>query len=328
MNKSIKWGIIGPGDIARQFAPALDFLPDAELVAVGSRSKERADKFGDEFKVARRYGSYADLVGDPDVDVIYVSTPHPFHKEQSLLALNAGKAVLCEKPFTINAAEAKEVISVARSKKLFLMEAMWTRFLPVMVKVREWLSSGVIGEVRMVSADVGFRTSWNPEARDLKLALGGGALLDMGCYTIAFVFMALGGPPARVLSAAHIGETGVDEQSIAIFEYEGGVLARVSSAIRTRIPSEAHILGTEGAIRVHHSFWCATKATLTVGRKQEETVEMPFEGNGYNYEAAEVMRCIRERKLESNIMPLDESLSIMGVMDEMRKHWGLKYPTE
>lgn len=165
MAKSIRWGILGPGDIARVFAKGLSFLPDAELVAVGSRSMERAKKFAEEFEVPHPHGSYGELVRDPDVDVIYVCTPHPFHKENSLLALNAGKAVLCEKPFTINAKEAEEVISVARKKKLFVMEAMWTRFLPVMEKVREWLSEGVIGEVRMLSAQVGFRSGWNPEAR-------------------------------------------------------------------------------------------------------------------------------------------------------------------
>jgi predicted dehydrogenase len=328
MAKSMRWGILGPGDIARVFAKGLSFLPDAELVAVGSRSMERAKKFAEEFEVPHPHGSYGELVRDADVDVIYVCTPHPFHKENSLLALNAGKAVLCEKPFTINAKEAEEVISVARGKKLFVMEAMWTRFLPVMGKVREWLSEGVIGEVRMLSAQVGFRSGWNPEARDLKLELGGGALLDMGCYTLSFASMVMGGPPGTVSSTAHIGETSVDEQSMAVLGYEGGVIGFVCSAIRTSVPADAYIYGTEGSIHVHPAFWGATTATLKIGRKDEETVEMPHEGNGYNYEAAEIMRCIREGKTESEIMPLDETLSLMKTMDEIRAQWGLRYPTE
>ncbi len=328
MAKKIRWGILGPGDIAHTFAKGLSFVPDAELVAVGSRSMGRAKKFADEFGAAHAHGSYADLAEDADVDVIYVSTPHPFHKENSLLALNAGKAVLCEKPFTINANEAEEVVGLARKKKLFLMEAMWTRFLPVMGKVREWLSDGRVGEIRMLSAQVGFRGGWNPEARDLNPALGGGALLDMGCYTLSFASMVMGGPPAKVSGFAHIGKTGVDEQSMAILKYEAGVIGFVCSAIQTSVPADAYIYGTEGSIHVHQAFWAAKTATLKIGRKDEETVEMQPEGNGYNYEAAEVVRCIQEGKTESEVMPLDESISIMNTMDDLRAQWNLKYPAE
>jgi len=328
MAKKIRWGILGPGDIAHTFAKGLGFVADAELVAVGSRSMERARKFAQEFGVPHAHGSYGDLVADPDVDVIYVSTPHPFHKENALLALNAGKGVLCEKPFTINAKEAEEVVGVARKKKLFVMEAMWTRFVPVMGKVREWLSEGRIGEVRMFSAQVGFRGGWNPEARDLNLALGGGALLDMGCYTLSFASMVMGGPPAKISGIAHIGKTGVDEQSMAVLGYEGGVIGFVCSAIQTSVPADAYVYGTEGSIHVHPAFWAAKTATLKIGRKDEETADMPPEGNGYNYEAAEVVRCMQEGKTESEVMPLDESVSTMKTMDELRAQWKLKYPTE
>lgn len=327
MKNAIKWGILGPGAIAHKFAQGLKVLPDAELIAVGSRSKEKADQFANQYDIPHRYGSYEGLAKDDDVDVIYVATPHPFHKENSLLCLNHDKAVLCEKPFTINAKEAEEVINCARSRKIFLMEAMWTRFIPVMVKVREWLSSGAIGEIRMLTADFGFRTGWNPESRLLNPGLGGGALMDVGVYTLALASMVFAGPPNRITGMAHIGETGVDEQSSMILGYEKGQLAFLSCAVRTNTPQEARIIGTEGSIHIP-GFWHAASATLYVSGKEAEHVEIPFEGTGYNYEAAEVMKCLRQGKLESSIMPLDETLSIMKTADELRTQWGLRYPME
>ena len=198
MTKAIKWGILAPGNIAHRFAKGLSVIPDAELIAVGSGSKERADAFADEFDVPRRYGSYEDLVSDPDVDAIYVATLNTFHKECSILCLRAGKAVLCEKPFAINAEEAKEMIACAKECRQFLMEAMWTRFLPVMVKVRELLADGAIGEPRMLTADFGIRKEVDPESRIFNPKLGGGGLLDVGIYTIAMAFMVFGGAPPKL----------------------------------------------------------------------------------------------------------------------------------
>ena len=328
MQEKIRWGILGTGRIAAKFAEGLAVLPDAELVAVGSRSQDTADAFAERFSIPRRHPSYADLAADPTVDVIYVATPHPLHKENSLLCLNAGKAVLCEKPFTINATQAEEVIRCAREKRLFLMEAMWTRFLPVMVKVREWLSAGAIGEPRMVSADFGFRAGFDPKGRLLNPSLGGGALLDVGVYTVSFASMVFGGPPCDIAALAHLGETGVDEQSAMVLRYGRGQLAVLSCAVRTSTPQEARIVGTEGTIRIDPPFWHSARATLSIAQQGDEVAEMPFDGNGYNCEAAEVMNCLRAGKLESNIMPLDETLTIMKTMDAIRKQWGLRYPME
>lgn len=327
MERAIRWGILGPGNIAHRFAEGLSVLPDARLIAVGSRSREKAEKFASRFNIPHRHGSYVDLANDPDVDAIYVSTPHPFHKESSILCLKAGKAVLCEKPLAVNAREVKEIIACARESKRFLMEAMWTRFLPVTVKVREWLAEGAIGEVRMLTADFGFRSGWNPEGRLLNPELAGGGLLDVGVYTIAMAYMVFGVPPSRIASVAHIGETGVDEQATMLLGYDAGQLALLSCAIRTNVPQDAKILGTEGSIHIP-DFWHATSATLHAAGKDAQRVEMPFVGNGYNYEAAEVSACLREGKLESDIMPLNESLSIMETMDKIRAQWGLKYPME
>jgi predicted dehydrogenase len=328
MRSTVGWGIVGPGDIARKFATALSVLPDAKLVAVGSRSQERADQFGEEFHVPHRYGSYDELFLDPAVDVVYIATLHPQHKDHTQRALQAGKAVLCEKPFTINAAEAQAVIELARRKQLFVMEAMWTHFLPVIAQVRAWVAQGAIGEARMIAASFGFRTGWDPIGdRALNPVLGGGALLDVGCYTLAFAQKIFGSAPQKCLSLAYLGETGVDEQSVAVLDYGGGRLASLSSAVRTRIPDEARILGTEGDIYIPH-FWRATKATLARPRQPEEIVEIAHEGNGYNYQAAEVMRCLRQGRTESEIWPLQETLSVMKTMDDLRKQWGLIYPSE
>ena len=327
MGDTIRWGILGPGSIAKQFARGLAVLPDAELVAVGSRSAEHAAAFADEFDVPRRHASYAALVADPDVDAIYVATPHPFHKDHSLLCLRAGKAVLCEKPFTVNAADAQEVIDCARHEKRFLMEAMWTRFLPILGQVRQWLAEGAIGEVRALTADFGFRSGWNPQGRLLNPELAGGALLDVGVYTVALASMVFGGEPVDIASLTHVGDTGVDEQSAMIFRYAAGQLAMLACAVRTGMPLEARLMGTDGSIHLHSPWWRGTTATLTRGQESEQ-VERPFEGTGYNCEAAEVMRCLREGKLESDIMPLDETLGIARTLDRVRAQWGLKYPME
>jgi len=326
MAEKIRWGIISTGNIAHQFARGLQAVPDAELLAVGSRSQESADAFGAEFNAPRRYASYEQVASDPDVDAIYIGTPHPYHKDNTLMCLNAGKPVLCEKPFAINTGDAEQMVRLAREKKLFLMEAMWTRYFPLMVRVREMLADGVIGEVRMIQADFGFRTDFNPKHRLFALELGGGALLDVGIYPLSFASMVLG-TPTQVVALAELGATGSDEQSAFILSYPGGQLAVLSCAVRTETPQEATIIGTEGRIRIHSQFWKPRAMTLTRNGK-DELIEVPHDGNGYNYEAMEVGDCLRAGRLESDVMPLDETLSLMRTMDAIRSQWGLKYPME
>jgi len=323
---TIRWGILGLGRIANDFAIGLQAVPGAQLVAVGSRSKEKAQEFGQRYAVPGRYGSYEALAADPNVDVVYVATPHPMHANDALLCLSAGKAVLCEKPFTLNAAQAEKVIALARQKKLFLMEGMWTRFYPIMVKTRELLKNGTIGEPRMVEADFGFRVGWDIESRILNRELGGGALLDVGVYCLSLASMIFGAP-AHISGEAHIGETGVDEQAALVLRYPKGQLATLFVAVRTNTPQAAYIGGTEGCIQIHSPWWCPTAMTVARG-SQRENVALPRESNGFNYEIAAVMRCLREGRLESEVLPLDETLSIMRTMDALRAQWGLKYPME
>ncbi|MCE2441352.1 MAG: Gfo/Idh/MocA family oxidoreductase [Candidatus Latescibacteria bacterium] len=328
MGDSVQWGILSTGSIARSFVKGLEAVPDAEPVAVGSRTQRAADAFGDEFGIPRRHPNYAALANDPDVDVIYVATPHSLHKENSILCLKAGKPVLCEKPFTINRSEAEEIVAVAREAGLFLMEAMWTRFLPIMYQVRQWIQDGAIGEVRMVSADFGFgSTPGRTKSRLYDPALGGGALMDVGIYSLSFASMVFRRPPSRVMSMAHIGELEVDEQAGMMLGYDAGEMAMLFTSIQCGTTHWAHIMGTGGVIRIHPPYWRGTTATLV--RDGKETVaERPYDGNGYNCQAEAVGRYLREGKLESDEIPLDETVAIMGTMDMIRDQIGLKFPME
>ena len=327
MSGKIRWGILGPGGIAHKFASALKAVPDAEIIAVGSRDLQRADAFADMFNVPHRHGSYVELANNPEVDVIYVATPHPFHKACAILCLEAGKAVLCEKPLTVDAEQAEALIASARASKRFLMEAMWTRFIPVMVKVREWLADGAIGEPCMLTADFGNRvelSTENLEGRLFAPKLAGGALLDIGVYTVSLASMVFG-TPTKITSLAHIGETGVDEQTAILLSYDAGQIASLSCAITTRTSQDARIFGTKGSIHIPN-FSRATSATLEVLGKEPLQIEIPFTDNGFEYQVFEVINCLRMGKLESDIMPLDESLSIIKTMDTARTQFGLHYP--
>jgi predicted dehydrogenase len=323
----IRWGILGTGNIARSFATGLSAVDDAELLAVGSRSQATADAFGDEYDVPRRYPTYEALVADPDVDAVYISSPHTEHKDNSLLCIEAGKAVLCEKPFTINAAEAEAIINRAREKNVFVMEAMWTRFLPVIARVRQLIAEGALGEVRMLSVDFGFRAAFDPQHRLFNPALGGGALLDVGVYPVSLASMVLG-QPERISSLAHLGETGVDELAGIVLSYAGGKMAVINSAIAVATPVRAFIAGTRGHIEIEPPFYFTTSFTLSLEGRDPEIVQIPYEGNGYPHEIREVGACLRAGKLQSDIMPLDETLAIMRTMDSIRAQWGLRYPNE
>ena len=325
MAEPVRWGILGTGNIAQQFARGLAGLPDAQLVGVGSRSLETAQTFATTFGAAHAHGSYEALVSDPDVEVVYIATPHTLHAENSLRCLETGKAVLCEKPFTLNAAQAQTVIDSARAKGLFLMEAMWTRFFPLFGTLRDFIREGRIGELKLLQADFGI-VSPVMQNRLFDPDLGGGALLDVGVYPVSLASYLLGTPTA-VSSRAHLGNTGVDEQNAVVLEHQDGALAVLSSAIRAETPQEAFITGTEGNIRVCAPWWQPTELVLTT-QKGEERFESPLPHNGYAYEAAEVMRCLREGVLESPLMPLDETLNIMQTLDTCRAQWGLRYPGE
>lgn len=323
---AVRWGILGCGSIAGQFARGLPHAPGASLAAVGSRSLEKAQKFAAEHGASASFGSYEELASCPDVDVIYVATPHPMHGAHTLLCLENGKAVLCEKPFAINAAEARRMVEAAQSKGVFLMEAMWTRCFPIMVRLREELAAGRVGDVRMVSADFGFRAGFDPKSRLFDPALGGGALLDVGVYAISLASMILG-KPSTVAGLMQPAPTGVDAQSAFVLAYPNGALASLYTTIEANTPWEATVLGSEGKIRVHGPFWKPSRMTVSAG-DTEEVVELLYEGNGYQFEAIEVGDCLAKGLLESPVMPHEETIAIMETMDSLRSQWGLKYPME
>ena len=327
-NMTINWGILGTGTIARLVAEDLQLLPDAALTAVGSRAQERADAFGDAFGVPHRHGSYEALVGDAEVDLVYVATPHSEHLAHATMALEAGHAVLCEKPLTLNAGQAQRLIDTARRHDQFLMEAMWTRFLPVMDDVHRLVGEErVLGDVHLLRADIGVTRSFDPDHRLFNPALGGGALLDLGVYPIAFAFD-LFGPPDAVHSSAVVGETGVDEQCAAVFRYDDGTQVVWHASLRADSGRTCVLAGPEGRLHGTRSWWKGAPFELTRSDGTTRTWARPYEGNGYQFEAAHAMHCLREGRTESPVMPLDESHALLQTMDALRAEWGVTYPQE
>ena len=328
MAKTYRWGILGTGKIAHKFAQDLKLVPEARVVAVGSRSQASADEFGAQYDIPNRHATYEGLADDPEVDVIYIATPHGLHHQNSLLCLNAGKHVLCEKAFTINAQEAQEVIALAREKKLFIMDAIWTRFMPSMYEVRRILHEGLIGEVQFVNATFGFKPPYEPEARLFNPELGGGTLLDIGIYPIQLAFMVYGEKPQELISTAYMGQTGVDERTAIIFRYGGGRLATINTSCTLQMTSDATIYGTNGYIHIQAPFWHSQNISLYMAGENPKLIHTPLTGFGYSHEIMEVHACLDANQTESQWMPLDETLAIMQTMDALRAQWGLKYPQE
>lgn len=325
----IRWGILSTGNVANNFAQALSHVPDAELIAIASRTEENASQFADKWGIARRYSRYDAFVHDPDIDIVYIASPHNYHYEHMLLCLNAGKHVLCEKAFTLNATQAEDCIKLAREKNLFLMEAMWMRFFPATAQLRDWLKQGIIGEVRLIQADFCLNIPFDAEHRLYNPMLAGGALLDLGIYPISFASMVIGLDTVQdVKSVSHFGKTGVDELDSIIISYHTGTTAMLSCGLRAYKPREAFIIGTKGYIKVHNIFFRPDRLTLHLNGQEPDTMEMSFEGNGYAHEIHEVHRCLRDSLQESPLMPLDETLTIMRFMDALRQDWGLSYPEE
>lgn len=367
MENLIRWGILGTGQIAKQFATGLAHVEDAQLYAVGARDKGKAEEFSRQFNVPHCYGSFEELLAEPDINVVYIATPHHVHRDHCVMALEAGKSVLCEKPFTINAAQAQEVIELARKKKLFCMEAMWMRFLPAMREVSNLLENDAIGRPGLLRADFGVPFEFNPSGRVFDLELAGGALLDLGVYTVSLAYE-LFGKPVEIIATANIGESGVDETSTVVLKHAGGQISTLRSSIRYELTPEAVVVGSKGSIQIESPMYRPHKIqvnkfslvapqvdTQVASSKLKKAIQqtpalqklalylesylspfstlaltkvIPFVGNGYNYQVAAVNQCLKEGKLESNIMPLEDTLGVLMVMDEIRRQWGLQYAGE
>jgi len=327
MAEPIRWGILGTGKIARALATAVQDVPDAVLAGVASRSRDKADAFAVEFGAAAAYGSYEDLAAAADIDLVYVATPHPQHAANALLALNAGKGVLCEKPFTMNRREAEQVVALARTKQLFLMEAMWTRFMPALAEVKRLIALGEIGSVHQVVADFGFTATFGPEHRVYNPALGGGALLDLGIYPLSIAASLLGAV-VDVKAQAEMGPTGVDVQTGFTLRHEGGGMSVCSCSFQARTPGELTVSGARGHIRMNTMFHRAQSITVSLDDGSTRTIDTPFLGNGYVHEVIEAQRCFGAGLIESPGMTHAETLHLMGVMDEVRRQIGLVYEAD
>lgn len=328
MMKKVRWGILGTGSIATQFTAALKSLDDCIPAAVASRSHIRAEKFAAEFQIGKAYGSYEALINDPYIDVVYIALPHTEHKEMAKLCLKSKKAVLCEKPITLNSRDTEELIGIAQENRVFLMEAMWTKFLPATQRVKQWIDEGKIGKVIHIRASFGFFAEFDVNSRLYNPALGGGALLDVGIYPVTYATFLLDRLPDKILSGAALGKTGVDEQNAVIFQYKDGVLANLSSAISAETGMDALIVGEKGYIKVDRFFMADSAYMYDNKRQLIDSFMEPFKVNGYVYEAAEVNRCIKEGLYESPVNPLRSTLDIMRLLDAIRSQWGLVYPQE
>ncbi len=320
----LRWGIAATGSIAASMCEALRTLPDAEIVAVGSRTQESADAFAQRFGIARAHGGYEALWADDDVDIVYIASPHSHHHAMAIAALDAGKHVLCEKAFAVNAAQAREMVEAARRNDRFLMEAMWTWFIPAVVDIRQRVLDGEIGELKVVEANFGIPVT-DPAGRHRRIDLAGGALLDIGIYPITFARFLAGDPIGAQVSGT-LGDTGVDATVGGVVTFAGGTLGVFHTSLDMMTSLRASVYGTLGRIDVDAPFWFPTGFTVRVTGEEPAHVEMPHQGLAH--EAAHAMQRIREGHRESDVIPLATTVSTMELLDDLRSQLGVVYPEE
>jgi predicted dehydrogenase len=323
-DRPLRWGIAATGAIAAAMCEALVHVDGAEVVAVGSRSRETADAFAQRFGIARAHGAYADLFADPGVDIVYIASPHSHHHAMTIAALDAGKHVLCEKAFALNAGQAREMVAAARRNDRFLMEAMWTWFIPAVVDIRQRVLDGEIGDPRIVEANFAIPV-FEPDGRHRRADLAGGALLDLGIYPISFARFLLGDPVA-VSAYGVLADTGVDATVGGVVSFEGGRLGLFHTSLDLLSNLRATVHGTLGRIEVDAPFWYPTGFTVHLGGEEPVPVELPH--RGLAHEAQHVVDRIRDGHRESDVIPLEVSVSTMALLDEIRAQVGVVYPEE
>ncbi|MEO3819311.1 Gfo/Idh/MocA family oxidoreductase [Plantactinospora sp. B24E8] len=325
--RPIRWGILGTGWMAGRFVEDLATLPDAEVVAVGSRTPAGADRFATRYAVPYAHESWANLVADDRVDVVYVATPHATHHDAVRLALDAGRAVLCEKPFTLNAGQAVDLVSRARADNLFLMEAMWLRCVPAIRRLVELVGDGAIGVPRMVQADFGLVGPVDPAHRLRDPALGGGALLDLGVYPVTLAHL-LFGEPTSIGALGTLTPYGVDESTGMLLGYPDGALASLNCSIVADTPWTAAVCGSAGRIELGRGFFRPSTFTVHRDGVVAQTVEVPYAGEGFVHEAVEVMRCLRAGLTESPLVTLADTVAVLRILDAVRSRIGVRYPAD
>lgn len=325
--KRYNWAILGCGRIAAKFSSDLKLLPNANLYAAASRDLDRAQQFAVDYGFAIAYGSYEELVSDPNVDVVYIATPHSHHYEHAILCLKHKKAVLCEKAFAINLREASEMIECARENNTFLMEAFWTRFQPSFIKAMDILQSGKLGALKIVRSDFAFNAEYNPEKRLYNVNLGGGSLLDIGIYPVFASLITLG-KPTEIRTLAEFSPTGAEESILMSFKYPNGQMASLSSSFACHSSIETEFWCEKGIIKLNRRWFTPTTVSVwNAETMKEEIVEIEeSDGSGYNLEASHVMKCLDEEKTESNMMPLSFTADMMEILDMVRKDAGIVFP--
>lgn len=330
MAEIIRWGILGCGRIARKFASDLRLVKDAELVAIGSRNRETAEVFSKDFAAKYIHDSYEALATNDEVDIIYIATPHNFHHEQTMLCLQHNKAVLCEKPFAVNAGQSKEMIALARSKNIFLMEALWSKFLPQYNMLQHMIHEGKIGTIKSVLINFGFTPLPPVPPRMFDPALAGGSLLDIGIYNVFFALSVLG-KPDEIIAVITPAATGVDEQCAVTFRYNNGAIAQLFSSFSSNLATEAHISGPLGRIRLTHRFY-APDATIEYYPEKMESLEIipveKEEGWGYQYQIKHVCECLRNNLTESPVMRFADTLLLIETLDAIRQKAGICYDAD
>ena len=316
--KTINWGIIGLGNIANKFAQAITKMNDTQLVAVASRTKEKSEKFGNIYGVSKEksYGSYEEILMDKEIHAIYIAVPNSMHKELSLLCLKHKKAVLCEKPVTMNEREIIELVQCAKDNNVFFMEAMKTRFLPVHKEVKRIIENNELGEIRLIQADFGFYSEFDEKNRLFHKELGGGALLDVGVYPISYGMWLMGNHPQKILSSYNIGQSGVDENVSAIISYDRGRELHIYGAINLNTAREATIVGTKGILKIPR-FSSGEELKLIINN-EEKIIKFPFHINGFEYQIEEVNSSLRNNEIESKIKSFEDSISVMRILDRIR----------
>ncbi len=325
--KSYNWGIIGPGKIAQKFATALPIAGNARLAAIASRDKTRADGFAALHPVDRIYDDYAALASDPAIDAVYIATPHGFHAEHAMLCLQQGKAVLCEKPMALSARQVTEMTQASNQHNAFLMEAMWTRFIPLMDKIMTLHADGVIGSLRYIRADFGFAAPFNPEGRLYNMRLGGGSLLDIGIYPL-FLCLQLLGIPDTITASGHLAETGADIVCHALLGYNDGRSAVISSNLTCQTSLTAEIAGTAAQIRIPTPWYKNDRLSLLIPGQDEQLIQVEPMINGFEYQIREVQRCLALGLTQSPLLPHSFTLAMAETMDAIRRQLGVRYPTE
>ena len=324
MSTEIRWGVVGPGRIAEKVVEDVAVVDGSRVVAVASRSERRARDFADRHGIDRAYGSYAQVLADPEVDVLYVATPHAQHAAIARAAVEAGKALLVEKSFTATSAGAQEVVDLARARGVFVMEAMWTRFQPAVVALHELIADGAVGEVRSVQADLGVAREFDPEDRLFALELGGGALLDLGVYVVSFAQMLLGAPDTVSATGSRF-PTGVDAEASLLLGYDDGRSAAVMTSLRHALPGQARVFGTAGWVDVLPRFHHPQTIVLHRDGAEPEAITRPQLGGGYAHELVEVAECLRAGRTESSVMPLADTLAVQEVLQAAADQLGVRH---